>query len=431
MAHTLLLRLPAPGSEDTEWLIVDDEGVRTGPRQRGPLSLAAAIAQNHRLVVLVPATEVMLVEPELPPGSGAKLARAVPFALEELVTDDIDTLHFAIGRRGADNTTAVAVVARSLMDAWRSTLQSAGLHPAAMYADVSLMPRNPGQTVLWAEEGRVSVRRAAGPPFTVEVSPIEDALAAAGVIHDEPAAAPVAAEGEDAGPITAPVPEDALLFATPEDWAGIQNRFDRLLDRFASMKVQLLPEGPLVWLARELPQSDAINLLQGDYTSTEVHSSQWRRWRLAAMLALGLLVAHLAAESVSLFRAKQAGAQLQASIQQVFNQAMPGENAVEPRRQMQARLAQIRGSASGPQHFLRALQSLAGAVGGRADTRVDALSYRDATLDLKVTAPSVDDLARLSQSISHDGLTADLQSSNPAAHGVEGRLQIRAPRGRP
>ena len=42
MPLTLLLRLPASGSDDSEWLMVDESGSATGPRQRGPLSLAAA-----------------------------------------------------------------------------------------------------------------------------------------------------------------------------------------------------------------------------------------------------------------------------------------------------------------------------------------------------------------------------------------------------
>jgi len=109
---------------------------------------------------------------------------------------------------------------------------------------------------------------------------------------------------------------------------------------------------------------------------------------------------------------------------------MPGAPLRDPRRQMQARLAQIHGGSAGPQHFLKALHGLAGAVAGRARTSVDALSYRDATLDLKITAPSVDELAQLGQLISKEGLTADLQSSNPVANGVEGRMQIHEPRAR-
>ena len=83
MPQTLLLRLPAPGEEETEWLSIEDSGAPSTARQRGPLSLAAAVARSARVVALAPASHILLAEPELPPGSGAKLARAVPFALEE------------------------------------------------------------------------------------------------------------------------------------------------------------------------------------------------------------------------------------------------------------------------------------------------------------------------------------------------------------
>jgi general secretion pathway protein L len=73
-------------------------GVAEATRQRGPLSLAAAVSRSAKVVILAPATQILLAEPELPPGSGAKLARAVPFALEEQLTEDIDDLVFALGK---------------------------------------------------------------------------------------------------------------------------------------------------------------------------------------------------------------------------------------------------------------------------------------------------------------------------------------------
>src|SRR6202140_567070 len=99
MAHTLLLRLPATGQEDTEWLTIDDAGEPATARQRGPLSLAAAVGRMAKVILIAPATQILLAEPELPPGSGTRLARAVPFALEEQLTEDVDHLSFAIGRR--------------------------------------------------------------------------------------------------------------------------------------------------------------------------------------------------------------------------------------------------------------------------------------------------------------------------------------------
>jgi len=131
MAHTLLLRLPAPGQEDTEWLTIDEAGEPATARQRGPLSLAAAVGRTAKVILIAPATQILLAEPELPPGSGVRLARAVPFALEEQLTEDIDHLVFALGKRPASGGTPVAVVSRSVLQGWLSDLSAAGITPAA------------------------------------------------------------------------------------------------------------------------------------------------------------------------------------------------------------------------------------------------------------------------------------------------------------
>src|ERR1700694_252047 len=175
MPQTLLLRLPPPGQEETEWLIIDDAGESETTRQRGSLTLAAAVSRTGKGVTLAPATQILLAAPELPPGSGGKLARAVPFALEELLTEDIDQLTFALGRRRPSGATPVAAVSRTVLQGWLSDLHAAGLEPLAMYPDISLMPENPGQTVLWLEKERLAVRRPGALPFAVERSPLSEA----------------------------------------------------------------------------------------------------------------------------------------------------------------------------------------------------------------------------------------------------------------
>ena len=98
--------------EETEWLTIDDAS-ETGPtRQRGSLTLAAAVSRSGKVVALAPATQILLAEPVLPPGSGVKLARAVPFALEEQLTEDIDQLSFAIGRRRSGQCTMLEMCLR-------------------------------------------------------------------------------------------------------------------------------------------------------------------------------------------------------------------------------------------------------------------------------------------------------------------------------
>jgi len=412
MPHSLLLRLPPAGQEETEWLTLDETGAPTPTRQRGTLSLAAAVWRTGRVVVLAPATQILLAEPELPPGSGAKLARAVPFALEEQLTEDVDLLSFAIGRRRGNGGTPVAVVSRAVLTAWLAELNAAGFDPQAIYADISAMPENPGQTVLWLERERLAVRRPGALPFAVELSPVKEALVVAGVIAD---------------PLDSAEPkpkESAILYVTREDWARIQGDFEDLLEDFESLKVQLLTDGPLPWLARGLEAPEAVNLLQGEFSRTTDYSARWRQWRIAAALAVALLVVHVAAQALQIRHAKHDSAALDAEISQLFSESMPGDAPTDPRRQMQAKLERIRKSGAGPQYFLRTLQTLSGALAVTPKTAISALSYREDALDMTVSAPSLAALSQLTQFVGKEGLAAEIQSSNPVAAGVEAHLHV-------
>ncbi|HEY0745793.1 MAG TPA: type II secretion system protein GspL [Steroidobacteraceae bacterium] len=414
MPQSLLLRLPPAGEEETEWLTLDESGAPTPTRQRGSLSLAAAVWRTGRVVVLAPSAQILLAEPHLPPGSGAKLVRAVPFALEEQLTEDVDQLTFAVGRRRGTGGTPVAVVSRSVLQAWLADLSAAGLEPHAIYPDISLMPENPSQTVLWLEKERLAVRRPGALPFAVELSPVKEALVVAGVIAD-----PLDADAEPKSK------ENAILYATREDWIRVQSQFEELLEEFASLKVQLLPDGPLPWLARGIQSSDAVNLLQGDFSRTTDYGARWRQWRLPAALAVALLLIHFTAQALQLRHAKHESSALDGEISKEFSSAMPGDAITNPRRQMQSRLDRIRKSGGGPQYFLRALQTLSGALAVSPKTTISALSYRDNSLDMTVNAPSLGALSQLTQFVGKEGLSAEIQSSNPVGAGVEAHLHIR------
>ena len=419
MPHTLLLRLPAPGQEDTEWLTLEESGEPATTKQRGPLSLAAAVARSAKVVVLAPATQILLAEPELPPGSGVKLARAVPFALEEQLTEDVGELCFALGRRQPNGRTPVAVVSRGVLQAWLAELAGAGIEPTALYADISLVPENPGQTVLWLEKNRLAVRRPGALPFAVELTPVAEALVVAGVIQD-----PLAQPSEETAEPSPP--ESVVLYVTREDWALVEGDFQALSGQFASLKVQLLTDGPLPWLVRDLPTTHAVNLLQGEFVRTTDYGASWHRWRTAAILAGALVAAHVTAAALQIHQANRETRRLDGEISQIFSQTMPAEKLQDPRRQMQSRLDRIRQSGPGPEYFLRTLDALSAALAATPKTKIDSLSYREQALDMKVTAPNLGALSQLSQLVGKHGLNAEIQSSTPAEDGVEAHMQVRS-----
>src|ERR1700761_1369408 len=236
MAEWLLLRFPSSPEQPPSWLVVDARGNPTGVPQSGPLSVAAPRAAGRRICVLVPGTDVLLTEPEVPTKAGTKLQQVVPYALEEQLADDIDDLHFAIGKRAADSVrTPVAVVRRELMDEWVSGLKAAGLEPESMYSDSDLLPQNPGQAVALLEEDVVVVRAPLASPVTLPVEALEEALA---IAQQGSAAAPSSPELDATGV------RGLVLYTGAAEWHQHSARIEALRERFDGIKIQLLAQGP-------------------------------------------------------------------------------------------------------------------------------------------------------------------------------------------
>ena len=79
----------------------------------------------------------------------------------------------------------------------------------------------------------------------------------------------------------------------------------------------------------------------------------------------------------------------------------------------------------GSSGLLAALGALAEARNGSPGTTVQAMSFRDGALDLKVAAPSADSLEEISQALRSRGWRADLTSGTASEGGYQGRIQLR------
>jgi general secretion pathway protein L len=407
MADWLLLRLPRIPDEPATWLVADSRGTATSPPQSGPLSLAAPRSTGRRICVLVPGTDVLVAEPELPTKAGTKLHQLVPYALEEQLADDIDDLHFAIGKRPADSTrTPVAVVTRALMDQWLTALKSEGIEPEVMYADSDLLPQNPGQSVALLEEDIVVVRPPSGAPITLPADALQEALEMA---------QSATAEGGAAG-------RGLILYTGAPEWHEHSAQVEALRERFDGIKIQLLANGPLALFAQQLPTATPINLLQGTYTPTTSRSVGLRSWRVAAMLVAALLGLHIAGKAAELSLLKRSEHKVDVSIREALQTALPGETSTSNARNLiEERLAAARSSSNG---LLPALEALVRARSAAPGAVVEALSFNNGAVDLKIAAPDAASLDRIGQALRSSGWQADLTSGNNVDKGYEGRLQI-------
>jgi general secretion pathway protein L len=404
MTESLVIRLRAQDDALASWLIVDENGARSGSVHNGPVADALGAAQGRKVVLLLPGTDVSLSTPELPVKGGARLAQAVPFALEEQLATDVDALHFAVGTRAADSAlTPVAVVSRALLDRWLNTCQSAGLHPSAAYCESQAVPVSPNVCTLLLDENTLYVRRAEGVPYALDSQPLAAAL--------ELALGPAVEPGEH-----------IVFYATPAEYERHQAQIEGLRARTATLQVKLLPDGGLPLLAAHLGDSDAINLLQGSYAPPSTLGTQLQQWRIPLALAAATALVFVAGQALSLWKLKSAEKQVDAQIAEVFGRALPGQKMVDPREQIEGVLRRTGGGSAA---LLPVVSVLAQAMSGAPTARVESLNFRGDALELNLTAPTVEAIDGIKQAMNRSGVQVELQSATPKGGVVVGRLQVK------
>jgi general secretion pathway protein L len=404
MSETLVIRLRAAEEAPASWLIVDANGARSGPVSSGPVADALGVAQGRRVVLLLPGSEVTLAEPELPVRGHARIAQAVPFALEEHLASDVEGLHFAVGTRptGAAGT-PVALVSRSLLERWLGQVEAAGIEVSAAFADSAAVPVTGAGCTLLLDESQLYVRRADALPYVIDAEPLEGALALA-----------LGERTEGSGG------ENVTVYAGTADYERHRDLIEGLRSQTATLQVKLLPDGALPLLAAQVADIDATNLLQGPFAPRTSLRSRMREWRLPAALAAVLALLFVAGQALQWWKDSRVEKALDAQIAEIVGQALPGQPVVDARAQMQSALGA--GAGGG---MLAAVSALAEAVAQAPAARIESLSFRGNVLEVNLTVPNVESLEAIRQGMNRDGLVAEIQSATQRGDAHAGRLHVR------
>ena len=400
MRETLLIRFAEQDSDGVDFVRLDEAGRPLAPGRQGSLTEAAIEAAGRRVVVLAPTADLFLTRAVVPTNSRPRARKAMPFAVEEQLAEDIESLHFALGTRDADGRWPVAVVARERMDAWLEQLHEAGILPDRFLPEPAALPLAPGGASLLLEADRILLR-------------------------DQPWSAQSATRETLPGLLE-------LLMARNE--AGIELQVWHCGGELpvwmepVSARIEPCPDGPLGVLASGLAASDsAVDLLQGAYSRKEQYGRLWRPWRAAAaLLVAGVLLAAVQ-HGLDYRRLKAESDELSAQIGQVYRSAFPEGRVVNPRAQMEQQLNMLRQQqGAGGNDFLSLVAQMGGVLSGTPGVELMGVNFRDGRVDLELTASDVQTLDRLKQQlVERGGLSVDIQSATTGANQrVHGRLRV-------
>jgi general secretion pathway protein L len=395
MRDTLLLRADSIAGDSWRWLRVDAGGMPQSGIHAGTIADAAREAEGLRVVVLAPGIDCLLTRVTIPGRNRQKLLRAVPYALEEQLSDEVEQLHFALGAAGPEGDWSVAVINRDYMDRLTAALDSSTLDVQQVIPEMLALPRVENEITALVIDDVVLVRDGTHSGYAVDSENLDMMLSMQ--------------QGEAAMPVR--------LIVRPDIQPPVVDEYP------GAISEAYYSDDPLVIFAQGL-DGQAINLLQGDYNRAGDWSRVWKPWRATAALLLAAILVSLLAMGVDYFRLSRESEQLQARIEQTFLAALPGtKRVVNPRVQMQQQLDRLqRGGDSAPD-FLALLGKTGSVLKDIQGVELGGISFRAGRLDLDLKIPNLQSLDQLKQALTGSGgLEVEIQS---ATTGTDQRVQSR------
>ncbi len=363
-------------------------------------TLSDSVELDSSMTLLVPTQQVLLTEATLPTRKLKKVQNALPYALEDELTEDVEQIHFAMGDwKGEGNQLSVAAVDKSLMDKWLQRLNELGIKAKQLQPDVFALPYTLNHWSVWVDDKRALVRTGEQSGFATEPENLAFLIDRA-IKQDE----------------EAPVQID--VYAS-------ENGLELILPEFnGDIEHHIFSQAALSELSQHVHVLTGINLLQNSYSQKEQLNKTLRPWIPAALVLALALVVQLSLFISEAFQIRGEISRLEDELLQVYLTAFPeDQNVRDPIGKMRSQLAALQGNPNGG-GFIPLMSNIGDILAGTENMRLMQISYRTGVMELAIEIDSVSALDQLKARLMTTGLAVEIASADKRDERLEARLRI-------
>ena len=391
---------------EVAWLVAENDGTIRGhgvTDQRGLLDVADPnvewLQDPANTVVFIPAHFVLKVACQVPGKSTAQIRRALPFAVEEYVAAEIESMHIAHGPIRAGIPVNCNIIGREQIENWVTCFADVGVKVGYFINDAEMLEESANTANLVVEDD------------TVLISYDQQAA----VIERDSVAGTLAAL--DVTQITA-------LGGELTDLEVSQNPNIEHVDH-----IPFGEGGFLDYLANQYRSGAAfINLLQGEFTPERKVSETAVRWRSVAGLAAVWLLVAFVGMVVQGFWAESEADRLEQESYAFYKSMFPRESQPaslnQLRRRMSAKLGQ-RLPEGAESEFVGLLAQLADVLA--ANQKVTSISFaaQRGELNAELLLGGYNDLDALKDKLAQAGVVLETTNAEQEGSQVRSRVRVR------
>lgn len=386
--------------EDTSvrWVLVTDES-EANDCGMVKLANASTLIQDRKVVILLPIEHLYITSVAVQTKNKKQLEKAVPYALEDDLTEDIEDLHFSLGKRNEDGEIPVIVISKANLDHLIKILGSVNVLPDVITSDIFGLDWSDDQWTLCIDDGHLLARTQHWNGFGCETGDFIDFM---NVTLSE--------QSEK--------PNKILVYSHPdENLEDIVKLPNIQLDDFWS---------PSAFI-KGFSSEDCINLLQGSYVKADKQHKTIRPWKIAAALAAIWVTVSMANTGLEYSRLNTLDKKLSTEINQIFKRTFPDvKNIVNARVQMQQRLKALSASDSNVSaaDFLKFLHQSGYELYKDPNISITDVQYKNNKLSLDIKTKDIQVLEAVKSKLQSKNINAELLTAKTVDDFVMARMQV-------
>jgi len=389
--------------EQCQWLRFN-ERTPAGPLSYGAFEDVLGAAEGHHLVVFAPSTDVNLAIIDLKAKSHRQMIAAVPYMLEEELSEDVENLHFALSTIDKkEGKQLVGVVSGELIVKLYTAITAHSYLSAAVVPQTLSIPYASDTWSLFIRDEATTLRTGEYQGYGIDTINLDEILPVETAAYRQQ--------------------HDRDVDLVEYDFRVDPKHKDTLMDeeRAAAAESEALALIGRYWLDHQ----NMLNLLQGVYQIKTQMPGTLKQWMIAASLMVVSLLLFLTNMAISNHQLSTQSQQLGEAMNSIYTEIFHDEPANEAAVAMRKKIIGLQGSQGGPvTPFLHFVAASGKIILNDRESRIVRMSYNNKQMNIDIETTAFDKLEALQQQIGSDTIIVDLKAVTNNKGKINGRLVL-------
>jgi len=385
----------------------------------GSLEELTPIARGKKVILLIDSHFTSIESVNIPSKNRSKQLQAVPYAMEDLLAQDIEDMHFALGKTHSNkfsanevqkNNLPVIAIKRSLLQQTLDFFKQQHIQIQVISADSVALPYTDKSWSILLDEDNALIKTSASQTHSCDRENLAIILQA------------LLTEQSDA---ELEPPEHITYFYKEND-----NDAQHILNDIGiKIETQCYKNHALEIFVQNINATESLNLLQGEFKPVREGNLWLKPWKSVAAMAAVWLVLQLGYDAMQASQLEAKNHQLTRQIEKEFKRAIPDAKKMSNmQKRVERRLHDLKSGGAGGNNsgFLKILSQVSPVLSKNKDIEIIAAVYRNNYIDVDMTAKTLQDIEAVKNKLAVISGIKTTLSTTLEKGSVKGRLRLEA-----